>query len=380
METNNKIHTFGDNNIELQNITARDINIITGKEDNSEVKAKKESIATNIVELIKQLNDKSKENEAFTSSASIDDFDDVEFDDLIDAIKFDNCILFVGPEIAVNNDGKNIHEEFYDSINSKKIKYDSKEGFFSPDSETKLINKMKRFYSETFHTENQAGYDLLEKLAQIPFNLIVSASPDDTMHRIFDTHNKKHSFVYYNEDEQVVDEPNKDNPVVFNFLGNPSNNGKFIFTFEQFHDYINKKRVIKIPVNIEAKVAEAVHYLFIGFNFEKWYNRLALLSFKLNEDVESYTFSDSKISEETKEFIEEQFNISYIDNDYNDFVDVLLGKTHEAGLTYSLNEIFISNTLNALDRIRVKAIDINKLGELIEIENEMNQIKDKFFK
>jgi len=379
MNTNNRIHTFGDNNIELQNITARDINIITGKEENSEVKAKKETIATSIVELIKQLDSKNSENKTVLSKASIEDFDDIEFDDLIDAIKFDNCILFVGPELAVNGEGKNIHEEFYDSINSKKIKYDSKEGFFSPDSETKLINKMKRFYSETFQTENQAGYDLLEKLAQIPFNLIISASPDDTMHRIYETHNKKHSFVYYNEDEQQVEEPNKDNPVVFNFLGNPTINGKFIFTFEQFHDYINKKKVIKIPVNIEAKVADAVHYLFIGFNFEKWYNRLALLNFKLKENVESYTFSDTKISEETKEFIEKQFNISYINNDYNDFVDVLLEQTHKAGLNQSLNEIFISNTLNALERIRVKAIDINNLGKLIEIENEMKQIEKKFF-
>ena len=31
MVTNNKIHTFGDNNIELKNIMVRDINIITGK-------------------------------------------------------------------------------------------------------------------------------------------------------------------------------------------------------------------------------------------------------------------------------------------------------------------------------------------------------------
>jgi hypothetical protein len=34
MKTSNKNHTFGDNNIQLQNITARDINIITKNESN----------------------------------------------------------------------------------------------------------------------------------------------------------------------------------------------------------------------------------------------------------------------------------------------------------------------------------------------------------
>jgi len=79
---------------------------------------------------------------------------------------------------------------------------------------------------------------------QIPFNLIISASPDDTLHRIFDSHNKKHNFISYNEDEQDVDEPSKDMPLIFNFLGNAGFNGKFIFTFQQFHDYINQKQVI----------------------------------------------------------------------------------------------------------------------------------------
>jgi len=378
-EIKNISNILGDHNINLQNITAQNINIITGKEENAEVTAKKHVIAAHIAELIKQLDLKNKNKEELKTSANIDDFEDVNFDDLIDAIKFDNCILFIGPEISVDEKGNSIHEKFYQSISTRNTEYDSKESFFEPNSETKLINKMKRFYTESFHYENKSGYEILEKLAQIPFNMIVSAAPDDTLHRIFDSHNKKHTFVYYNEDEQEVNEPSKENPIIFNFLGNPAINGKYVFTFQQFHDYINQKQVIKIPVNIEAKVSEAVHYLFIGFDFEKWYNRLALISFKLNEKTDSYTFNNTKLTDSVKAFIVKQFNISYIDKYSNDFVDILLQKTHEAKLTISLSDVFVKNTLSALERIRVKAIDINKLEMLMDIENEMKQIKNKFF-
>jgi len=214
---------------------------------------------------------------------------------------------------------------------------------------------------------------------QIPFNLIISAAPDDTLHQIFDNHNKKHSFLYYNEEELDIEEPTKENPVIFNFLGNPATNGKFIFTFQQFYDYINQKQIIKMPVNIEAKVSEAVQFIFLGFDFEKWYNRLALASFNFNNGTESITFNNSKLSPETKLFIEKQFNISYIDKEYNEFVDVLLQQTHKADLTFSLSDIFVENTLNAMERIRVKAIDINKLEKLIEIDNDLKRIKEKFF-
>jgi hypothetical protein len=137
--------------------------------------------------------------------------------------------------------------------------------------------------------------------------------------------------------------------------------------------------VIKIPVNIEAKVKEAVHYLFIGFDFEKWYNRLALISFKLNEKTESFTFGNLNLSENAKNFILKQFNISYIDQHYNDFIDVLLQQTHKAGLTVSLSEIFVRNTLSSLERIRAKAIDINKLEQLMDVESDLRAIKDKYF-
>ncbi len=373
----NKI--LGDQNVSLQNITANDIKIITGREENPEVSAKKNQIAEQIALMIQKLDASMIEQLVAEPTLTTDDFEDIDFDDLVDAVSFGNCILFIGPELSLNESGGSLHEKFYESISKKNMEYDPEDHFFMPGSETKLTNRMKRYYSNTFHDENKAGYKILEKLASIPFHLIVSAAPDDTLHRIFDEHNIEHTFVHYNGDEQEVPEPTKEHPIIYNFMGNPAANGKYIFTFQQFHDYIKQKQLTKVPLNIEAKVSEAVHYLFVGFDFEKWYNRLALLSFKLNPETESFTFAQSKMTENIKEFIHKQFNISYIDQNYNDFVDVLLHETHQAGLSKSLQEVFVQNTLNALERIRVKTIDINKLELLMEVEQDMNRMKEKYF-
>ncbi len=369
MEIQNISNILGDHNINLQHITAHDINIITGKEENPEVKAKKEEIANRIAELIKKLDNHQKNNTVASNDLSDEGLEDIDFENLTNAIQYENCVLFIGPELSMNEEGKSIHEKFYESNGAE---FNKTEGFFMPGADKKLKSKIMKYYNETFHQENFRGNEILEKIAQIPFNLIISAAPDDTLHRIFERNNKPHQFLFFDGTKQQVQEPDKANPVVFNFLGNPAVNGKYIFTHQQFHDYINEKLEVKIPTEIEAKVKEAEHYIFLGFDFAKWYNRLLLFSFNLETD--GYAFSPHKMEKQLADYYKRQFKISCIEKHFNHFVDYLLQKTHEASLTISLSEIFVKNTAQALQYIRVRAVDMNKLVDLTNLEKELEQI------
>jgi hypothetical protein len=99
MDIQNISNILGDHNINLQNITACDINIITGREENPEVKAKKEAIASRIALLIKQLDEKRKNPDSMVFETNESDFGEMDFDSLISAIEYDNCVLFLGPEL-----------------------------------------------------------------------------------------------------------------------------------------------------------------------------------------------------------------------------------------------------------------------------------------
>jgi len=376
MNTNNKIHTFGDNNIELQNITARDINIITGNETSPEIKNKKTEIAENIVNLIKQLAtfQSKKEENISENKIETEQFNDIFWDDLIEAIEFGNCVLFLGQDIATDKNGNSLHEEFYKSISKRKIEYNEQDGFFMPGADKQIKIKAMNFYNKEFTQTNKNGYNILQKLSQIPFSLTISISPDDTMERILKKYNKEHTFLYFNGTKQETEEPTKEKPIIYNLLGNTAVNGKYIFTHEQFYEYINSKQEVKIPTEIETKVKEAAHYIFIGIDFNKWYNRLLLFTLNLDNEVESYSFNTDSTTEINQDFINQQFNISFIDSNFNDFTDTLLQKCKKAGLYKSVIDTFIENTLKSIEKLKNKAIDTDSIEKLSEIETGIDEI------
>jgi len=175
MTQSNKIHTFGDNNISLQDITARDINIITGKDSNPEIIENKNKIAETIVELLLQLADLSKDEFNQDSELEIDDsnYSDIAWDDLLESIEIGNCVLFVGQDISKDENGNSLHEDFFKSISGRKIEYDEKDSFFLPGADKQIETKALSFYSKKFQQQNNTAYELLHKLAQIANRIVL---------------------------------------------------------------------------------------------------------------------------------------------------------------------------------------------------------------
>ncbi len=191
------------------------------------------------------------------------------------------CILFLGPEISVDDKGNSLHREFFNQIAEgfPDMEYIENEGFYSPQSDEIISAFALEYYKSDFLVQNKIGRSLLEDFAQIPFNLIVSLCPDDTMHRIYDDFAIDHNFITYNGTIQEMDPDDDETPVIYNILGNATADGKYIYTHENFYKYLKK---VVIPPEIKKKIQDANHFLFIGFDFEKWYNRL--LQFILDLD------------------------------------------------------------------------------------------------
>jgi hypothetical protein len=380
MDNANKNHTFGDSNISLQDITARDIKIITGKESNQEVRQKKEEVARRIAVLLTQLADISNEeiqkNSEFNADES--DFCDIGWDDLLMSIEEGKCVLFIGQDIFKDVNGNSLHEEFFKSISGRKIEYDEKDGFFLPGTDKQIETKALNFYTKKFYLQNNLAYDLLYKLAQIPFALIVQISPDNTMQQIFENYNKIHEFKCYKPNEkQECCEPSIENPVIYNLLGNAASNGKYIYTHEQFYKYVNEEQAVKIPVEIEDKIKDVPNYLFIGIDFNKWYNRLLLFTLNLYENAEAYTFNSKSTDSFIQNFINKQFNIISIEQNYNDFISLLIHKCKDKGVFKPLSNTFVENTLNNFNVLKDKAYKADSLTELSDIENELDCISEK---
>ena len=94
-------------------------------------------------------------------------------------------------------------------------------------------------------------------------------------------------------------------------------------------------------------------------------------------EVDSFTFDASRTEEINREFIYQQFNMTFIDAQHMDFTDLLLQKSKEAGLAKPLNQSFAHSISQELENIQVKTVDSEKLEELVALEKELELINDK---
>ncbi|MBE0663321.1 MAG: SIR2 family protein [Bacteroidales bacterium] len=378
----NTSNITGDNNINLQEISARDIIINIAKDLPAEVKQQKQALNEKIKSLVEKLaaiDEKisgQPQANSFTPPENDPGYDAVRWRRLLQALRHQGCVLFIGPEVSTNADGKSLHTEFYKALakDFDDIQFLEHEGFFSPESDEEILYDILDFYSKDFPKKNIAGRKILEKLAEVPFSLIISLCPDDTMHKVFNDYGVNHEFLAYDGTKQEVDSINPEKPVIYNILGNATSNGRYIFTHENFYNYLNK---ISVPSGIKKKIQEATHYLFIGFDFDKWYNRLLLfiLDFEQKKSgAHRMTVGNKNMQQEIERFIEKQFNITFIENDYSQFIDWLLHNVAEEGIKKNLNKDFVQNNFTRLKSLSNKVGSEDNTDELLKFEEQTSEI------
>lgn len=386
--TLNTSNITGDSNIVLQDINARDIIINIAKDLPVEVKQQKEGLNVKLKELAEMLaviDEKVKNTpkpEPFTPPEDDPAYDAIRWRRLLQALRHQGCILFIGPEISVNNKGDSLHQEFYKelALDYPEIEYLENEGYFSPQSDEIILYDVLDYYSEEFPRKNTIGRKILEQLAQVPFSLIISLCPDDTMHRVFSDYDLDHQFLAYDGTKQEVEPMTPEKPVIFNILGNATSNGRYIFTHETFYNYLNK---VHIPAEIKKKIQDSTHYLFIGFDFNKWYNRLLLFILELYQKksgAHRMTIGNKNVKEDIEKFIAKQFNITFVDNEYSLFIDWLIHNVGEDGTIRNLNQGFVQNNFLKLKSLSARVGFEDNLDELMKIESVVEEISARIKK
>lgn len=388
MESSNKTKIKGDNNKVIQGLKAGgNITIVYGKDADPKLIKEKEKAGNKIEELVEQLRE--IEENAENSADNASDFKEpdnrnykkVNWRRLLRALKGGKIILFIGPDISVDEDGNSIHEKTYKSFIERysEVEYLEEEGFFSPKLNTDLLYDIQGFYEEDFPDINTSGRQVLESFVQIPFSLIISLCPDDTIHKIYQDFDLEHSYLYYNESKQETDDPKIDNPVIYNILGNIEEDFKYVFTYEDLYKYLKE---INIPPNIKKKIQETTDFLFIGFDFNKWYYRLLLFILKFDEkfsDKLGMNIEKKAVAEKFEKFIKKQFNITSVHDDYVEFIGWLVQHVKKDGelAVRDLNQIFISSKFKELERLSKQVSDAEKLVPLEPILKEAEELGKK---
>lgn len=222
---------------------------------------------------------------------------DAQYRTLFQCVKSGKCVLVVGPDMF-QVEGRPLNRvmtEFLTERNPDEIDfYDFKDELFYFKGEDKLVSKNAVYYNLQEFYEGIPPGELQEQIARIPFPLIVNCAPDLMIVNAFEKHRIAHEFRFYNktlnpdlsnnslEGEEEDFDPLPDYPLVYNLLGHIGYEESLILSYPDLFDFLynvfgrnnlpqSLRNVLEIQEGEERK-----NYLFLGFQFNKWYLQMIL--------------------------------------------------------------------------------------------------------
>jgi hypothetical protein len=268
----------------------------------------------------------------------------------------------LGPEfITIDSTDVDFTESIQDYLAKKKFKeftqksYFSEDGFLHFENQSKnsdMLIELGKFYRELKVSESYT------KLARIPFTSIISLSPDDLIVQAYTAINKDCVFRRY-KDEGFDDGPpdtSKLKPLIYNLVGHYENPMELVFTFDNLFMFLNKIFQDTIFQNVRKHIIQAHSFLFLGFNYDKWY--LKLIFFLLNKFREHKNVTRNAVFDYIKnekdfsskiEYYKASYNLNFSQENEKKFIDKLFEECRVKGILTDIN--------------KVQDVDSNKLTE-----------------
>jgi hypothetical protein len=327
--------------------------------------------------------------------------EEIDWDFIIETIKEEKCILFLGPEIytdPVNGEPIDhaLNEYLHVATNPDIKAYYENDGlylFSSRGKKTKTFYKVKSFYQQDFdHTDN-----LFRKIAEIPFHLVVSMTPDDKLNNTFEALNIRHNSAYYwmkNPPNSPLPSPSANSPMIYKLLGSIENQESMVLTHDDLFGYFESIfSGNSMPEKLKRTIKDANNFIFLGISFEKWYMQMLLRILYIHNDFDFVRYaSNQTISEDIKSFCFEQFRIEFVPTKIADFVNILHEKSKQQDILRKADDpvsskIDVLMTYLSQDKVskvfdelayflkKLKEDGQDLLDDLVLIENKFNRLK-----
>lgn len=292
---------------------------------------------------------------------------------LLRRLKKDKAILLVGPEVIMTNYSSEqqlkeqlqgyIQEDLEDILEDEdleRIEYYSEDGFFflEDDFRLEVAESVQDFYKK------QKLSDIYYKLAELPFHLTISLSPDKLLNKAFEELGLPYHFHFYDktdyntvlDDKKLDFTPSKENRLVYNIFGSIDNENSLILSYDDLFEFIQRIfNNYKLPKTIEETLLSANCFVFVGFNYSKWYLKLLLRLMNLNEKVYKVYGTDKPKTKEIETFFINEFDMNFTELDSISFIEALHEKCAEKDMLMKASS-GSTNTAAQLPAELVKAI------------------------
>ncbi len=278
-------------------------------------------------------------------------------------------VVFVGHGLTINHQNEEAERSFFQEIaqgGSQDIpSFHAEDGFLIFANETaKLLyaSEIRPFYERDFRNP------ILEKLAEIPFHLLITLTPDLTLNRIFEDKNFAYQHQYYKPKitQEIAQKPTAEKPLIYNLLGCVKDEESLITSHYDLFNYVESIYADKnLPEALTSVFSreQTTNIIFLGLDFDKWYFQLLLHLLKINfEPCVRYAAGQAQMNVPLQTLYESHFKINFVPNEIAQFVDQLhaqfqpgqLRQPAEAGATpkhYHKKQILklLAKAFNATD-------------------------------
>ncbi len=257
-----------------------------------------------------------------------------DWNDLLISIELNECILILGPNIAVPTGSDAPPEPLTQQFARQLAQMLPAEKINDPANLSHVTevyiretNNLTRFKGllQAFYKREREPVPALEHLTHLPFRLIINAAPDDLLGQAYlkrHTHFKSMLYNFDHSGEQ--DDPQYDNddptPFIYNLFGNYTVPGSVVLTESQQVEFVQQiiQKEHKIPNSIQAVFRESKNYLFLGFDFSDWYLRLLLSALNPKDEAKipiSFALQNGSapLSPTAEVFFGRRFKIGFFD-------------------------------------------------------------------
>ena len=257
------------------------------------------------------------------------DADAIDWDDLMDDIRQQLCVLFIGPDV-VQVAGQPLHQSVRNYLKEQcrpgEIVQDyQRDGFFLfKDGPAKT--RARRLYNR-FFDKNPVDESIFKRILEIPFHVVISINADTLLDDVAYKYGVPHRFDYFRSRSRATEEveaPTAATPLFYNLCGCKSQDDSLLLDYEDLYQLLQSALGTPgLPQKLMETLASARTFLFLGFQFDKWHTQLLMRLLQGGRsDVSSKVLTTQFPDEDTSTFLIRQFNIEFLGNEADFFEDL----------------------------------------------------------
>lgn len=272
-------------------------------------------------------------------------FGNINWNFLLDNLEDGRCILCVGPDIFTEPGSPRFEQRLAEFLRNHADElritvYEN--GWFHYRKGTNKSTVRKKLNEFFEASSNPYAVRILEDLSHLPFEVVISFSPDYLVKKSFSKIRPKTQFRSFLRDKpcEFVIAPTVDSPLIFNMLGELSQGDTLVLTYQDTFNYLESFFTGKrLPDQLEERMKEAEHFLFLGMPFDRWYTHLFMSI--INSYVDQRKDKDESVhrlaanpflSTYDINLSSEQYALTFIQEDIGAFAKELRQKCSEKNL------------------------------------------------